>query len=79
MPLKPKEAAIRLGISYPTLKQWIYTGKLRSITTPGGHHRIPERELQRFIPKAEISPVRKAGAASAESAGATNWWDACWK
>ena len=27
MPLKPKDAAIRLGISYPTLKQWIYRGK----------------------------------------------------
>jgi molybdopterin-binding protein len=54
MPLKPRDAAVRLGISYPTLKQWIYSGKLRTVTTPGGHHRIPEQELQRFIPKAEI-------------------------
>lgn len=54
MPLKPRDAAIRLGISYPTLKQWIYSGKLRTVKTPGGHHRIPERELQRFIPKTEI-------------------------
>ena len=54
MPLKPKEAAMRLGISYPTLKQWIYSGKLRTVTTPGGHHRIPEAELERFIPRAEI-------------------------
>jgi molybdopterin-binding protein len=54
MPLKPREAALRLGISYPTLKQWIYNGKLRTVKTPGGHHRIPEREMERFIPKKEI-------------------------
>ena len=54
MPLKPREAAIRLGISYPTLKQWIYSGKMRTVKTPGGHHRIPEQELEKFIPKAEI-------------------------
>src|SRR6516164_4511582 len=54
MPLKPREAATRLGISYPTLKKWIYSGKLRTVTTPGGHHRVPESELERFIPRAEI-------------------------
>jgi molybdopterin-binding protein len=54
MPLKPREAAVRLGISYPTLKKWIYTHKLRTVTTPGGHHRIPESELERFIPKSEV-------------------------
>ena len=54
MPLKPKEAATRLGISYPTLKKWIYSGKLRTVTTPGGHHRVPETELERFIPRADI-------------------------
>ena len=54
MALKPKDAALRLGISYPTLKKWIYSGKLRSVTTPGGHHRIPDSELARFIPRGEI-------------------------
>jgi len=54
MPLKPREAAVRLGISYPTLKKWIYARKIRTITTPGGHHRIPDSELERFVPKAEI-------------------------
>jgi molybdopterin-binding protein len=54
MPLKPREAATRLGISYPTLKKWIYTKKIRTVTTPGGHHRIPDSELERFIPKTEI-------------------------
>ena len=42
----PREAAERLGISYPTIKQWIYNGKLKAVKTPGGHYRIHEREIQ---------------------------------
>lgn len=49
--LAPREAANILGISYPTLKQWIYHGKLRSVKTPGGHHRVPESEIDRMIPR----------------------------
>ncbi len=49
--LAPREAANILGISYPTLKQWIYHGKLKSVKTPGGHHRVPESEIDRMIPK----------------------------
>jgi excisionase family DNA binding protein len=45
----PREAANILGISYPTLKQWIYKKKLRTVKTAGGHHRIPESELDRFL------------------------------
>ncbi|HUK88117.1 MAG TPA: helix-turn-helix transcriptional regulator [Terriglobales bacterium] len=47
--LRPRDAARMLGISYPTLKQWIYHGKLRTVKTPGGHHRIPEAELDRYL------------------------------
>ena len=46
--LKPKDAAKQIGISYPTIKQWIYDGKIRSVKTPGGHHRIPESEVHRL-------------------------------
>lgn len=56
MPFKPRDAAVRLGISYPTLKKWIYSGKLRTVTTPGGHHRIPESELERLVPRSEMKP-----------------------
>ena len=45
----PRDAAKILGISYPTLKQWIYKNKLRTVKTAGGHHRIPESELDRFL------------------------------
>jgi molybdopterin-binding protein len=44
--LKPREAAAALGVSYPTLKQWILAGTLHTIKTPGGHHRIPESSLK---------------------------------
>ncbi len=45
---KPSEAAHELGISYPTLKHWIYSGKLKATRTPGGHYRISEAELDRL-------------------------------
>ena len=43
------DAARRLGVSYATLKQWIYKGTLRTVQTAGGHHRISESELERFL------------------------------
>ncbi|MGH9588152.1 MAG: TOBE domain-containing protein [Acidobacteriaceae bacterium] len=51
--LTPRQAALRLGISYPTIKQWIYQAKLKTVRTPGGHYRIPEAELDRFLHKAK--------------------------
>ncbi len=51
--LSPREAALRLGISYPTIKQWLYRGKLKAVKTPGGHYRIPEAELDEFLHKAK--------------------------
>ena len=47
--LKPRDAAQVLGISYPTIKQWIYHGKLRTLKTAGGHHRVPESEIDRYL------------------------------
>lgn len=40
-----RQAAHELGVSYPTLKQWIYRGKIRSVKTAGGHHRISRAEI----------------------------------
>ena len=48
----PREAAKVLGVSYPTLKQWIYKGKIRTVKTAGGHHRIPEKQLDKFLYRA---------------------------
>jgi molybdopterin-binding protein len=44
-----RDAALQLGISFPTIKQWIYRKKIRSIQTPGGHHRIPQGEVDRLL------------------------------
>jgi molybdopterin-binding protein len=51
----PREAAQILGISYASLKQWIYQGKVKSSQTPGGHHRIPESEIDRLLPRASAA------------------------
>ena len=48
----PREAAQVMGISYPTLKQWIYKRKIQTVKTAGGHHRIPEKEVDRFLYRA---------------------------
>jgi len=56
----PREAAQVLGISYPTLKQWIYKGKIRTVKTAGGHHRVPEQQIDKFLYRAsETGDVRE--------------------
>jgi molybdopterin-binding protein len=47
--LRPRDASVQLGISFPTIKQWIYKRKLRSVKTPGGHHLIPQSEIDRLL------------------------------
>jgi len=47
--LKPREAAAALGISYATIKQWILAGTLKTVRTPGGHHRIPQSALSPML------------------------------
>jgi molybdopterin-binding protein len=42
-------AADRLGVSYSTLKQWIYKGTVRTVRTSGGHHRVAESEVERLL------------------------------
>jgi molybdopterin-binding protein len=44
-----RDAALQLAISFPTIKQWIYKKKIRSIRTAGGHHRIPQAEVDRLL------------------------------
>jgi molybdopterin-binding protein len=47
--LQLRDAALQLGISFPTIKQWIYKNKLRSVRTAGGHHRIPQGEVDKLL------------------------------
>ena len=58
--LKPIDAAKLAGVSYPTLKQWIYKGKVQTTKTAGGHHRIARSEIERITGGAEAK-IRKKG------------------
>jgi molybdopterin-binding protein len=59
-----RDAARRLGVSYPTLKQWIYKGTLRTVRTAGGHHRIAESEIERFLARRGMpSSGKRSGSA----------------
>jgi molybdopterin-binding protein len=59
--LQLREATLQLGISFPTIKQWIYARKIKSVRTAGGHHRIPQSEIDRllFRTRAKTAPERK--------------------
>jgi len=59
--LKPQDAAKLMSVSYPTLKQWIYNGKVHSVKTPGGHHRIPRSEIERFSRTTKTKRKRAGG------------------
>jgi molybdopterin-binding protein len=56
--IRVRDAARRLGVSYATLKQWIYKGTLRTVQTAGGHHRIAEAELERFLARTPTASAR---------------------
>jgi molybdopterin-binding protein len=55
--LTPREAARLLGVSYPSIKQWILSGKLKTVQTPGGHHRIAQSTLKPFLEKDKAKPA----------------------
>ena len=57
----PREAAQILGVSYPALKQWIYKKKIKTVQTAGGHHRVPEAEIDKFLPAKIGSPQKRRG------------------
>src|SRR5689334_18307942 len=59
-----RDAAQQLGVSYPTLKQWIYRGRIKSVKTPGGHHRIARAEIDSLL----FREGRDRGAKSARPA-----------
>ncbi len=58
--LTPREAARLIGVSYPTIKQWILSGKLRTSQTPGGHHRVAEAALKPFLAKDDSRPAAES-------------------
>jgi len=65
--LTVRAAAVRLGVGYSTLKQWIYQGRVRTTTTAGGHHRISDTEIDRLTTRKE--PTKPAAARQATAPG----------
>jgi len=60
--MTPREASRILGISYPTIKTWILSGKLKSRKTAGGHHRIAYASLKPFLDGGAAEPDAKSRA-----------------
>jgi molybdopterin-binding protein len=58
--LTPREAARLIGVSYPSIKQWILSGKLKTVQTPGGHHRVAQSTLKPFLVKDRAKPVAQS-------------------
>ncbi|MEE3104367.1 MAG: TOBE domain-containing protein [Acidobacteriota bacterium] len=56
--LTVREASRRLGVSYSTLKQWIYKGSVRTTKTDGGHHRLTELEIERLLERHGDKPTK---------------------
>ncbi len=51
------QSAAALGVSVNAVKAWIRAARLPALRTPGGHHRIPERDLLAF--KARLAVPRR--------------------
>jgi molybdopterin-binding protein len=56
-----RDAALQLGISFPTIKQWIYKKKVRSVQTAGGHHRIPQSEVDKLLYRTRDKTEKESG------------------
>ena len=53
----PKQAAEHVNLSLSTIKNYIYAGKLRTLRTPGGHHRIRRSELLSILGDISIDNI----------------------
>jgi molybdopterin-binding protein len=56
--LTVRQAAQALGVTYSTLKQWIYKGAVRTVRTEGGHHRVSTDEVERLLAR-QARPVKR--------------------
>jgi molybdopterin-binding protein len=57
--LTVRAAADALGVTYSTLKQWIYKGAVRTVKTDGGHHRVATDEVERLLARQGSGPARR--------------------
>src|SRR5215472_10045018 len=77
---KPQEAALELQISSPTIKQWIYKKKIRSIQTAGAATGSRKARLTGSYIEPEPEPTQNESLPCATSVAETNWsgaWRVC--
>jgi molybdopterin-binding protein len=58
--LTARAAAERLGVGYSTLKRWIRSGRVRTVRTEGGHHRVAEAEIDRLLVRTQPAKHKRA-------------------
>jgi excisionase family DNA binding protein len=58
--LTSAEVAAHVGVSPRTVSNWIRDGHLKAYRTPGGHGRVAEEDLQRFLDERGIHPLPAA-------------------
>lgn len=57
--LTPRQAAQLLQVSLSTLKKFIYSGRINTLKTPGGHHRILKNDLFKMLNRGLSSKVNR--------------------
>jgi excisionase family DNA binding protein len=61
--LTSAEVASAVGVSPRTVSNWIRDGRLQAHRTPGGHARVADHDLRRFLAERGIRPLPIAAAA----------------
>jgi len=56
-----RQVAEKLGVSVYTVRYWVKEGKIATVRTLGGHHRITQRELDRLCSRSRQDFGREAG------------------
>ena len=72
------QAARLCSVTPDTVLKWIRSGSLSARRTAGGHHRIDERDLERFLVPSDALEVIPPEEASAE-APANGLMRYCWE
>ncbi len=65
-PLTIRAAAAQLGVGYSTFKRWVHAGRVRTIRTEGGHHRVTEAEIERLTAARQPQSRRRSRPAAGD-------------
>lgn len=57
--LTTREAAVVLNVTTQTIKNYIYSGKIKALKTPGGHHRVRRSDLRKLGFALEEEPLQQ--------------------